>query len=212
MATTSPTTVETSTTSARATEPIEVVEAFLAALEDLDIDAAVALLDPAIVYQNMPLPPAQGIAAVEKQLRGLGRFASGFQARTHNIAANGAWCSPSAPTSSRSVAGGRRSGCAAPSRCRDGRIVEWRDYFDYADVTVAMAKAAYRARAAAAESIQQLADGGEDAEQDGVGGEERHQLHAEAPCGTHRARSERPRPRDRASARRQPSRRAGACS
>ncbi len=145
MATTSPTTVAKSTSPARATEPIEVVEAFLAALEDLDIDAAVALLDPDVVYQNVPLPPARGITAVEKQLRGLGRFASGFEARTHNIAANG----PIVLTERTDVieVGRFRPAFWVCGRfeVRDGRIVEWRDYFDYADVTVAMVKAAVRA-------------------------------------------------------------------
>ena len=144
MATTSPTTVEKSTSPGQPTEPIAVVEAFLAALEDLDIDAAVALLGPAIVYQNMPLPPARGIAAVEKQLRGLGRFASGFEARTHNIAANG----PIVLTERTDVieVGRFRPAFWVCGRfeVRDGLILEWRDYFDYADVTVAMVKAAFR--------------------------------------------------------------------
>ena len=38
----------------------DTVEAFLAALERLDIDAALELSDPEIVYQNVPFPPARG--------------------------------------------------------------------------------------------------------------------------------------------------------
>ena len=40
---------------------IDVVERFLDALERLDVDAAIGLLDPDIEYQNVPFPPARGI-------------------------------------------------------------------------------------------------------------------------------------------------------
>src|SRR5687768_8730858 len=77
------------TLDAGTTTAIEVVEAFLRALEDLDVDAALALCHPDVTYQNVPLPPARGKAATEKQLRLLSRWCSGFQAINHNIAGNG---------------------------------------------------------------------------------------------------------------------------
>ncbi len=48
-------------------EPQVVVTGFLKALEDLDIDRALTFAASDIVYQNVPLPPARGVAAVEKQ-------------------------------------------------------------------------------------------------------------------------------------------------
>ena len=52
-----------------ADDPIGVVRAFLAALEALDVDAALALASPDIVYQNVPPPPARGIDQFGQQLR-----------------------------------------------------------------------------------------------------------------------------------------------
>jgi limonene-1,2-epoxide hydrolase len=46
---------------------IETVQTFVAALEALDIERALSLAAPDIVYQNVPLPPARGHAAFAKQ-------------------------------------------------------------------------------------------------------------------------------------------------
>ena len=124
---------------------IEVVEAFLRALEDLDVDAAAALLADDVTYRNVPLPAAKGKVATVKQLRLLETRFSGFQARIHSIAANDG------------VVLTERTDVLELGRfkpafwvcgrfdVRDGRIVAWKDYFDYADVTVAVVKAAVRA-------------------------------------------------------------------
>ena len=124
---------------------IEVVEAFLAALERLDIDAAVALLAPDVVYQNVPLPAARGVRAVEKQLRWLGRYGRGFEVRWHNVAANG----PVVLTERTDVL---TIGPVAGSfwvcgtfEVRDGRIVLWRDRFDFVDVTWSFVRGAAQA-------------------------------------------------------------------
>ncbi|MDQ2651026.1 MAG: nuclear transport factor 2 family protein [Actinomycetota bacterium] len=123
----------------------EVVEAFLRALEQLDIERAAALLHPDVTYQNVPLPPARGKAATVKQLRFLEKYCSGFQARNHNIAANG----DTVLTERTDVIEvGRFSAefwVCGTFEVRDGQVVLWRDYFDYADVTVAMVKGAARA-------------------------------------------------------------------
>ncbi len=119
---------------ARTTE-IDVVEDFLAALERLDVDAAVAMLDPDVVYQNVPLPPARGVPAVERQLRFLARYGRGFEVRWHNVAANG----PVVLTERTDVLTiGPVSGAfwvCGTFEVRDGRIVLWRDRFDFVDVT-----------------------------------------------------------------------------
>src|SRR5689334_5861350 len=64
----------TSTTAARtngktAQSPAGVVEAFLAALEAPDIDAAAGLLADDVEYTNVSLPSYHGRAKVEKLLR-----------------------------------------------------------------------------------------------------------------------------------------------
>ena len=127
------------------TTEIAVVEAFLQALEDLDIDAALALCHPDVTYRNVPLPPARGKEATGKQLRVLSRWCSGFRAINHNIAANG----EVVLTERTDVI---EVGRFAPAFwvcgtfvVRDGLIVSWTDRFDYVDVTVSMVRAAVKA-------------------------------------------------------------------
>jgi limonene-1,2-epoxide hydrolase len=134
----------TSVEADRATE-IRVVEAFLGALEALDIDGALALCHPDVTYQNVPLPPARGKDATAAQLRILSRYCSGFQAITHNIAANGGVVLTERTDV---IEVGRFKPAfwvCGTFEVRDGLIVSWKDYFDYADVTVAVLKAAVKA-------------------------------------------------------------------
>jgi len=107
---------------------------FLGALQRLDVDAAVDLLDPRISYQNVPLPPARGIDAVGKQLRWLARYGSGFEVHYDNVAAE------------RGIVLTERTDVLVFGRLRaafwvcgtfevrDGRITLWRDRFDFFDV------------------------------------------------------------------------------
>jgi limonene-1,2-epoxide hydrolase len=120
------------------TDPVEVVRAFLAALEALDVDAALALTSPDIVYQNVPLPPARGRAAFEQQIRGLERYFTGFEAHIHQIAAAG----PTTVLTERTDALVRGDWRAAfwvdgTFEVVDGRITVWRDRFDWATVVAA---------------------------------------------------------------------------
>jgi limonene-1,2-epoxide hydrolase len=124
---------------------IEVVQGFLGALERLDVDGAVALLHADVVYQNVPLPAARGARAVEKQLGLLARWGTGFEARIHNIAADG----PIVLTERTDVLERGRFRAefwvCGTFEVRDGRIVLWRDYFDYASFALALVKGAVRA-------------------------------------------------------------------
>lgn len=124
---------------------IGVVRSFLVALEAMDVDALLELSDPTIVYQNVPLPPARGREAFERQMRWFERHATGFEARVHNIAATG----PVVLTERTDVV--RRGRFSAEFwvcgtfEVRDGKVVLWRDRFDFADVTVACLRGAVRA-------------------------------------------------------------------
>ena len=121
------------------------VRDFLAALERLDVDAVLALADDQITYQNVPLPPARGREAFEKQVRWMARELTGFEARMTNIAGNG----PVVLTERVDVLvrGRFRSEfwVCGTFEVRDGKVVVWRDRFDYADLTVASLKGAARA-------------------------------------------------------------------
>jgi limonene-1,2-epoxide hydrolase len=133
-----------------AADPIEVVQRFLGALQRLDIDDAVALMTPDVTYQNVPLPAARGIDAVEKQLRWLARYGSGFEVEYLNVAADG-----STVLTERTdilVFGKVRAAfwVCGIFEVRDGRIALWRDRFDFVDVTWAFLRGGVRALLAAA--------------------------------------------------------------
>ncbi len=120
---------------------IDVVRDFLGALERLDIDAATKLLAPDVEYRNVPLPPARGLPAVEKQLRFLERFCTGFEVDYDNIAADG----PMVLTERTDVLVRGRFRVAfwvcGTFEVRDGRIQMWRDRFDFVDFTLAFFRA-----------------------------------------------------------------------
>jgi limonene-1,2-epoxide hydrolase len=132
-------------TTQQVTTEIEVVEAFLGALEQLDIDAAVALLDPAVVYQNVPLPAARGIDAVEKQLRFLGRYGKGFRVVHHNIAANGRVVLTERTDILSLGPIDAAFWVCGTFEVRDGKITLWRDRFDFVDFTLAWLRGAFKA-------------------------------------------------------------------
>jgi limonene-1,2-epoxide hydrolase len=130
---------------AAADDPTGVVRAFLAALESLDVDAALALASPEIVYQNVPLPPARGIEQFGRQLRFLERYCTGFEAQLHSIAADGGTV-----LTERTDVLERGTLRAAFWVCgtfevEDGRITLWRDRFDWATVVGAVLAALPRA-------------------------------------------------------------------
>jgi limonene-1,2-epoxide hydrolase len=112
-------------------DPKETVTAFLAALEKLDMNAALALVADDIVYQNVPLPPARGRAAVEKQLRAMEKYGTAFEARIHHLAADG----PVVLTERTDVltvkSWSAEFWVCGTFEVRDDRIVLWRDYFDW---------------------------------------------------------------------------------
>lgn len=115
------------------------VEVFLTALEDQDIDAAGAVLDENLVYQNVGFPTIRGRARTLKLFRGMDCRA-GFEVKIHRIAVNGT----SVLTERTDVL------VFGPVRLQfwvcgvfevtDGRITLWRDYFDMFDFTKALAR------------------------------------------------------------------------
>ena len=129
----------------RLKDPTEVVLAFLAALERLDVDAARALLDPEIEYQNVPLPPARGIREVEKQLNGFMKLARGFRVINHNVAAEG----PVVLTERTDIftIGRVDAGfwVCGTFEVHDGLITLWRDRFDWVDLGLSFVRGGVKA-------------------------------------------------------------------
>lgn len=127
------------------TAEIDVVERFLGRLQEMDVEGAVALCADEVVYQNVPLKPARGRKAVRRQLKAMTRIGTGFEVEMRNIAANG----PVVLTERVDVL--RRGSFAmdfwvcGTFEVRDGKIVLWRDYFDWPTFLAAGVRGAGRA-------------------------------------------------------------------
>lgn len=128
---------------------IEVVQAFLAELEDGEVERALALCADDIVYQNVPLPADRGKAAVERTLTRMSKVATGFEVRMVNIAANG----PIVLTERIDVLSrgdfASEFWVCGTFEVRDGRITLWRDYFDWTTFVASGVKGAGKAAVAA---------------------------------------------------------------
>jgi limonene-1,2-epoxide hydrolase len=117
---------------------IETVRAFLGALEESNVDRALTYVTPDVVYQNVPLSPARGVREFEKQMRTLVKLVEHFEARIHHIAVDGNFVLTER-TDVLERAGFRLSlWVCGTFEIRDGRITLWRDYFDWAAVSLAL--------------------------------------------------------------------------
>lgn len=114
---------------------LETVQTFLSALERMDVNAVLALVDDAIVYENVGVPPARGRKQFEQQMRAFERYFDHFEARVVGIAENG----PLVLTERIDVlgAGGVKVEFWVCGRfeVQAGKIVVWRDYFDWAQTS-----------------------------------------------------------------------------
>lgn len=128
------------------TDPQAVAEAFMAALANDDLDAAMALLADDVLYVNVGLPPVRGRAKVTKAFGALERPDVGFEVYLHAISADG----PVVLTERTDVIkfGRFRAQFWVWGRfeVHDGQIALWRDSFDFVDIV----RAAFRGLAGVA--------------------------------------------------------------
>jgi limonene-1,2-epoxide hydrolase len=111
----------------------EIVESFLYALQAVDLDAADALLDDDLVYENVGLPTIRGRARAIKLFRSMeGR--GGFEVKFHRVATDGA--SVMTERTDAIVIGPLRLQfwVCGVFEVHNGRITLWRDYFDMFDM------------------------------------------------------------------------------
>ena len=115
-------------------DPQAVVEGFLAAMMAGDADGALDLVHDDILYVNVGLPALRGRRQVEKVLRGLDRPSMGFEVYLHAISAEGATVLTERTDVLRF--GRFRSQFWVWGRfdVRDGKVVLWRDAFDFVDI------------------------------------------------------------------------------
>ena len=115
-------------------DPIAVVEAFLAAAADGDAALAASFVADDILYVNVGLPAIRGLREVEKVLHMMDRPGAGFEVYLHATSAEG----PVVLTERTDVLliGRARIQFWVWGRfeVRDGKIVLWRDSFDFLDV------------------------------------------------------------------------------
>ena len=116
-----------------------VVEKFLYALRDKDLDTAGALLDDNLVYENVGLPTIRGRRRTMKLFAGMQKPSMGFDVKFHRVAADG---NTVLTERTDALIFGRvrlNFWVCGVFEVREGRITLWRDYFDLFDMTKALA-------------------------------------------------------------------------
>ena len=117
-----------------------VVEKFLYALRDKDLDTAGALLDDNLVYENVGLPTIRGRRRTMKLFAGMQKPSMGFDVKFHRVAADG---NTVLTERTDALIFGRvrlNFWVCGVFEVREGRIILWRDYFDLFDMTKALAR------------------------------------------------------------------------
>ena len=111
--------------------PVQVVEAFVAAWNRMDLEGILGLLHEEIVYHNIPVEPLHGKPAVSAYLRSRWIFDS-IDWEMPNIAANGN--TVLTERVDRFTIGGRAITLPVMGafEIESGLIRAWRDYFDLA--------------------------------------------------------------------------------
>jgi limonene-1,2-epoxide hydrolase len=123
------------------TEPVVVVETFLAALAAMDLDFAGELVDENVVYVNVGMPPVHGRRRMLRLFRPLARRNIGLEIYLHAIAANGATVLTDRTDA---LTFGRfrfQFWVVGRFDVQDGRITYWRESFDYLDVLRSVGRA-----------------------------------------------------------------------
>ena len=108
-----------------------VVEAFVKAFNERDLDAIMAFFDEEAIYHNIPVDPVKGIDAIRVTLSGFLDMSTEIDWVVHQLAENPEGCVLTERTD-RFLIGGKWIEIAVMGtfEIRDGRIRAWRDYFD----------------------------------------------------------------------------------
>jgi len=115
---------------------IRIVRDFCAAWDRLDEGAILAALSDDIFYHNIPMAPVEGIAAFKAFLTGFPVSSAEFE--IHHIAGTGNVVLTE--RTDRFVIAGKSVVIRVMGTfvIKDGRISEWRDYFDLSEFTSQM--------------------------------------------------------------------------
>ncbi len=124
--------------STSAGDPAEIVRSFLLALQDGNLDDALALLAEDVVYTNVSLPAIHGRSRIERLFRPLMERGGGFRVHFHAIAANGDVVLTERTDELSLGRLEQRLWVYGRFEVRDGRITVWRDSFDWLDLMVGL--------------------------------------------------------------------------
>lgn len=124
------------------TTPLELItDHFLDRLAALDADTALESVDDSIVYTNVGLPTVRGKRRFAAVMRMLNTKWSSFDYRMLNAAADGDGVVLTERIDELTVGPLRlQFWVCGRFEVRDGRIVVWRDYFDFYDCTKALVR------------------------------------------------------------------------
>jgi limonene-1,2-epoxide hydrolase len=115
-----------------------VVEKFLFALRDKDLDTAESLLADDIVYQNVGFPTLRGRTRTMKLFRGMQKDSLGFDVVFHrNVSEDGTVLNERTDALIFGPVRAQFWVCGV-FEVRDGRITLWRDYFDNGRIIVGL--------------------------------------------------------------------------
>lgn len=118
---------------------IKLVEDFVEAFNNRDVDAIMGFFTEDAIYHNMPMAPAQGTKAVRALIDGFVNPAEKIDWEMLNISQAGS--TVLTERIDRFVLGGKEVALPVMGAfdIRDGKISAWRDYFDLATWTKQMA-------------------------------------------------------------------------
>jgi limonene-1,2-epoxide hydrolase len=118
----------------------DVVRRFLEVLAAGDVDAAAELVDEDLVYENVSLPTIRGRRRFEQAFRSFAHRGIGFDVRIHRIAESGGSVLTERTDA---LSWGRfrtQFWVCGAFEVEQGRIVLWRDYFDWQAILTATAR------------------------------------------------------------------------
>ncbi len=110
--------------------PIEIVEKFIQAWNDLDMETAFAMMANDIVWEDVPHGAVEGIPGVQKKMAAFPPM-EGCEFINHHIAANGNVVLTE--RTDKFLANGKWRSIRVSGTFEvrdDGKIAKWRDYFD----------------------------------------------------------------------------------
>lgn len=125
-------------------DPQAVVEQFFDACRDLNFERGITFIDEDCVYKNIPFHTARGKKSINRAMTAMQKTINVFDVEMIHISANG----EVVLTERIDTVGGRFFNAEIPLMgvfvVKNGKITEWRDYFDWSFVFGRMGKSLFR--------------------------------------------------------------------